>query len=115
MKSLDDLKKAVLEFSQQRDWDQFHSPKNLATAVSVEAAELQEIFMWLTPEQSVSLSAEQKIKVTDEIGDVLICLVNLAAKLGIDPLQAAAHKIKKNHEKYPVDKSRGSAKKYDEI
>jgi dCTP diphosphatase len=115
MKNLDELKNMVVKFARDRDWDQFHSPKNLAMAVTVEAAELQEIFMWLTQDESFQLTAAQKSKVVDEVGDILICLVNFSAKLGIDPLEAAAQKIKKNHEKYPVDKSRGSAKKYDEL
>jgi NTP pyrophosphatase (non-canonical NTP hydrolase) len=112
MKSLDDLKAEVLQFASDREWGQFHNPKNLATAIAVEAAELQEIFMWLTPEQSQNLSAEQRSRVADEVGDVLICLVNFAASVGLDPLTSAFSKLKKNHAKYPVDKARGSAKKY---
>ena len=114
MRSLEELKAAVLKFAADRDWDQFHTPKNLSTSVAVEAAELQELYMWLTPEQSMALPESTRAKVEDEVGDVLICLVNFAARAGIDPLAAAAKKIQKNHEKYPVDKSRGSAKKYDE-
>ena len=114
MKNLEELKVAVLKFAKDREWEPFHTPKNLSTAVAVEAAELQELFMWLTAEQSVKASPELRSKIEDEIGDVLICLINFAASVGIDPLAAAAQKIKKNHEKYPVDKSRGSAKKYDE-
>jgi NTP pyrophosphatase (non-canonical NTP hydrolase) len=113
--TLESLRTQVLKFSKERDWDQFHSPKNLAISVSVEASELLEHFMWMSPEQSASLTKEQLDKISDEVGDVLICLVNFAAKVGIDPLQAAAQKIKKNHEKYPVEKARGSAKKYDEL
>lgn len=115
MKHLEDLKQAVLKFAEERNWEQFHTPKNLATSVAVEAAELQEIFMWLTPEQSMNLSPELKAKVEDEVGDVLICLANFAARTGIDLMAAASQKIKKNHEKYPVDKSRGLAKKYTEL
>lgn len=115
MKDLEDLKKAVLDFAKARDWEQFHSPKNLSMSVAVEAAELQEIFMWLTEEQSRNLTSEQKAEVADEIGDVLICLVNFAARVGIDPLAAASNKILKNQEKYPVEKARGSAKKYDQL
>ena len=114
MKSLEELKDAVLKFAKDRDWEKFHTPKNLSTAVAVEAAELQELFMWLTPGESQKLTAEQRIKVEDEVGDVLICLVNFAARAGIDPLAAATKKIQKNNEKYPADKTRGSAKKYDE-
>jgi len=112
MKNLEDLKAEVLQFATDREWGPFHNPKNLATSIAVEAAELQELFMWLTPEQSQNLSAEQKNRVADEVGDVMICLVNFAASVGIDPLASAFCKLKKNHAKYPVDKARGSAKKY---
>lgn len=95
MRSLDELKDAVLKFAKDRDWEKFHTPKNLSTAVAVEAAELQELFMWLTPDESQKLTPEQRVKVEDEVGDVLICLVNFAARAGIDPLAAAAKKSKK--------------------
>ncbi len=115
MNSLDELKAEILKFNADREWEPFHNPKNLSIAVGVEAAELQEIFIWLTAEQSQNLSSELLAKVEDEVGDILICLVNFAAQVGIDPLTAAFKKLKKNHVKYPVDKSRGSAKKYDEL
>jgi dCTP diphosphatase len=115
MKSLEELKDAVLQFAAERDWEQFHTPKNLSTAVAVEAAELQELLMWLTPEQSRSPSPELLEKIEDEVGDVLICLVNFAARTGIDPLAAAAQKIIKNQHKYPIGASRGRAAKYDEL
>ena len=114
MRSIDDLKEAVIKFAQDRDWEKFHTPKNLSAAVAVEAAELQELFMWLTPEESQNLTPDKRAKVEDEVGDVLICLVNFAARAGIDPLAAAAQKMQKNNEKYPADKTRGSAKKYNE-
>jgi dCTP diphosphatase len=115
MKSLEDLKEAVLNFAAERDWEQFHTPKNLSTAVAVEAAELQELYMWLTPEQSQTPSPELQAKIEDEVGDVLICLTNFAARAGVDLLGAAANKIKKNQQKYPVEKARGLAKKYTEL
>lgn len=115
MNSLNELKQAILKFSADRDWTQFHTPKNLSTAVAVEAAELQELFMWLTPEQSLSPSPDLLAKIADEAGDVLICLVNFAARLDIDLLAAAAQKMKTNQEKYPIDKSRGHAKKYTDL
>jgi dCTP diphosphatase len=114
VRDLDELKAAVLAFAKDREWEPFHTPKNLSAAVAIEAAELQELFLWLTPEQSEVLAPDLKAKIEDEVGDVLICLVNFAARAGIDPLAAAARKILKNHEKYPVEKVRGSAKKYDE-
>ena len=115
MRTLEELSRAVEKFSKDRDWGRFHTPKNLVTAVAVEVAELQEIFMWLSPEESGALSDDVKAKVLDEVGDVLICLLNFSNSLGIDPLMAAAQKIKKNEQKYPVEKSRGLAKKYDEL
>ena len=113
--TMDSLRDQVLKFAEERDWEQFHSPKNLAISVSVEAAELLENFLWLTPEQSSTLTKDQLAKVSDELGDVLICLVNFAARLKINPLHAAAQKIRKNQEKYPIEKAKGSAKKYTEL
>jgi len=115
MNNLDELKIAVEKFSKDRDWGRFHTPKNLATAVSVEVAELQEIFMWLTPDESSALSENSMAKVQDEVGDILICLVNFANSLGIDLLSAASQKLQKNESKYPIEKARGSAKKYNEL
>jgi NTP pyrophosphatase (non-canonical NTP hydrolase) len=112
MKNLEQLRLALRKFASDRDWEQFHTPKNLAAALSVEVAELQEIFMWLTPEQSVDLSDEKRSRVNDEVGDVFICLLNFCNRLGIDPISAAADKLLKNEAKYPVEKSRGHAKKY---
>ena len=112
--SLKTLRTALRTFIQARDWHQFHSPKNLAMALSVEAAELLEEFQWLTEEESRGLSDEKLARVRDEIGDVMIYLVRLADELGIDPIEAAEAKLRKNEEKYPAEKVRGSAKKYDE-
>jgi dCTP diphosphatase len=99
-------------FADERDWAKFHSPKNLAMALSVETAELMEHFQWLTQEQSYNMGPDKLEKVRDEIGDVFIYLTMLADKLGIDPLQAAADKIKKNERNYPASLVRGKAKKY---
>jgi dCTP diphosphatase len=99
-------------FADERDWAMFHSPKNLAMALSVETAELMEHFQWLTQEQSYNMGPDKLEKVRDEIGDVFIYLTMLADKLGIDPLQAAADKIKKNERNYPANLVRGKAKKY---
>ena len=109
-----ELRDTIRDFNNQRDWEQFHSPKNLAMALTVEASELLEHFQWLTQEQSRNLSSIKKEKISEEIGDILIYLVNLADKLDIDPLQAAKNKVKKNQKKYPVDKSRGKSLKYNE-
>jgi NTP pyrophosphatase (non-canonical NTP hydrolase) len=103
------------EFAAERDWDQFHSTKNLAMALSVEASELMEHFQWLTEAQSSALPPEKLQQVREEIGDVLIYLIRLADKLGIDPAEAAVEKLEVNRVKYPADKVRGSAKKYTEL
>jgi dCTP diphosphatase len=113
--SLEALKLQLREFAADRNWDQFHSPKNLASALSVEAAELLEPFQWLTDEQSRSLPPANREAVRKEIADVLIYLIRLADKLDIDMLQAARDKIGENAEKYPVEKARGSIKKYSDL
>jgi len=111
---MEKLVNEVKQFREERDWEQFHSPKNLAMALMVECAELAEHFQWLTEEQSRNLSAEKKEAIREEIGDVLVYLVNLSEKLGIDLLDAAWDKIGKNRKKYPVDKVRGKSSKYHE-
>jgi NTP pyrophosphatase (non-canonical NTP hydrolase) len=115
MNSLESLKKALRDFAAERDWDQFHSPKNLAMALTAEAGELLEHFQWLTEKESASLSAEKLAAVTEEIADVQLYLLRLADKLEIDILSAAAAKIEKNAGKYPVEKSKGKATKYDQL
>ena len=112
---LRDLKAALSQFSEARDWAQFHSPKNLASALSVEAAELLEHFQWLTEAQSRDLSDEKKAAVAAEMADVFLYLLNLSEKLGIDLMAASWAKLKANGEKYPVDKAKGSMKKYTEL
>jgi len=109
------LRDELRRFAADRDWDQFHSPKNLASALAVEAAELLEPFQWLTEEQSRQLSAEQSEAVRDEMADVLLYLVRLADKLDIDLAAAATDKIVRNSAKYPVEKAKGSSKKYTEL
>jgi len=113
--SIDHLKLQLRDFAAHRDWDQFHSPKNLACALSVEAAELLELFQWLTEEQSRNLSSEKREAVRKELADVFIYLIRLADKLDIDLLQAARDKIEENAAKYPVDKARGSSRKHTDL
>ncbi len=113
--TLDFLKQQLREFAACREWDQFHSPKNLASALSVEAAELLEPFQWLTEEQSKNLSPQKRAAVRKEIVDVLIYLIRLADKLDIDLLQAARDKITENASKYPVEKAKGSTRKYTDL
>lgn len=112
---LTQLRDALRKFAADRDWDQFHSPKNLASALSVEAAELLERFQWLTEDQSRRLPPEELAKVREEMADVLNYLVRLADKLDVNLLEAARDKIALNEQKYPVEKSRGSVKKYTEL
>ena len=109
---MDALRDTLRKFVAERDWDKFHSPKNLAMALSVEASELMEHFQWLTEEESRSLPPEKFNAVRDEMADVLVYLVRLADKLDVDLLEAAAQKIEKNALKYPAAKVRGSMKKY---
>jgi len=111
---MENLLTIVREFNRERDWEQYHSPKNLAMALSVEVAEVVEHFQWLNQTQSRSMEPSKKEEIKDEIGDILIYLVNLADKLGIDPIQAALDKIEKNRMRYPVRLSKGNALKYRE-
>jgi NTP pyrophosphatase (non-canonical NTP hydrolase) len=113
--SLIRLRDALRDFAAERDWDQFHSPRNLATALAVEAAELLEPFQWLTDEQARELPPETRGAVEQELADVLLYLVRLADKLEVDLERAAFAKIVRNGEKYPVEKSRGSSRKYDAL
>jgi len=112
---LTQLRDALRKFADERDWDQYHSPKNLASALSVEAAELLERFQWLTEDQSRKLPLEELQKVREEMADVLNYLVRLADKLDVNLLEAAREKIELNAKKYPVAKARGSAKKYSDL
>jgi dCTP diphosphatase len=112
---LETLRDQLRQFAAERDWDQFHSPKNLAMALSAEAGELLENFQWLTEEQSRHMSPEALAAAGDEAADVLLYLIRLCDKLGIDPVVAAQRKIAANAVKYPADKARGNAKKYTEL
>lgn len=112
MTDFEQIRQSVEQFAKERDWDQFHSPKNLAMALSVEVAELLETFQWLTEEQSRKLTPEQSVAAAHEIADVQVYLVRLADKLGIDIGSAVEAKMRINAAKYPADKVRGSARKY---
>ena len=115
MTDLESLRNHLRTFAADRDWDQFHSPKNLATALAVEAAELLEHFQWLTEAQSQQLPPEALNEVRNEVADVLLYLIRISDKLGINLIAAANAKIELNAVKYPVDKARGSSKKYTEL
>jgi len=105
------LDAAIRQFAEVRDWQQFHTPKNLASALIVEAAELLEHFQWLTPEQSAALSPAQRDEVAREMADVFIYLLRLAQVQGIDLLTAAEAKLADNARRYPVEQARGSSAK----
>jgi NTP pyrophosphatase (non-canonical NTP hydrolase) len=113
--TLKDLQARLSRFAEARDWGQFHSPKNLATALTVEASELLEIFQWMPEEASRSLPDEPRGKAKSEIADVLLYLVQLSSALGIDPVTAAQEKLELNEQRYPVDLARGNSKKYNEF
>lgn len=112
---LAELRVKLRSFAAERDWDQFHSPKNLAMALSVEAAELLEHFQWLSDDESSAPSPETRSKVAEELADVLLYLIRLADKLDVDLAIAASAKLEVNAAKYPADKSRGSSRKYSEL
>ena len=111
-KNIEDLRNALRQFAEERDWDQFHSPKNLASALIVEAAELLEHFQWLPSGEKNELAPGKLEEVQEELADVLIYLIRLADKLDVDLLSAAHKKLEKNAERYPVEKARSSSKKY---
>jgi len=112
---LEILREQLRAFAAERDWEQFHSPKNLAMALSVEAAELLEHFQWLSEEQSKRLPPASLAAVSEETADVLLYLIRLCDKLDIDLVAAAQRKIASNAVKYPPDKARGTARKYTEL
>ena len=112
MRDLEELKARVRQFVAERDWGRFHSPKNLAMALSVEASELVELFQWLTEEESATLDGANRRRVAEELADVLWFLVRLSDRLGIDLLEAAEQKLAENAKKYPADKVRGQSRKY---
>ena len=113
--SLSTLAAQLARFAEERDWQQFHSPKNLASALVVEAGELLEHFQWLTEAQSRALTSEKRDAVGAEVADVLLYLIQLASALGIDPIAAAKAKLELNELKYPATLARGNSKKYDEL
>lgn len=113
--AIEELRDALRQFAAARDWDQFHSPKNLAAALTVEAAELLEHFQWLRDGRPTELPAGKLEQIEEELADVLLYLVRLADKLDVDLVAAARDKLKTNAQKYPIDKARGNSKKYTEL
>ena len=114
MNEIVDLQKRLKQFATERDWEQFHAPKNLAMALIVEAAELVEHFQWLTEQQSYELEDDKRQEVAFEMADIFIYNLRLAERLNIDLLEAVNKKMAINESKYPVDKVKGSSKKYTE-
>jgi dCTP diphosphatase len=113
--AFEELAGRLAAFARERDWEQFHSPKNLAMAVAAESAELLELFQWLTEEQSRELESAQRDLAALEMADVLLYLVRLADQLGVDLLDAAYRKMGLNAEKYPIDRARGHSRKYTDL
>jgi NTP pyrophosphatase (non-canonical NTP hydrolase) len=112
-----DLKSRVLAFVRERDWEQFHTPKNLSMALAAEAGELMEHFLWATPEQSQAIAVEpaKRGKIADELADVIIYALEFANMTGIDVAAAIEAKMAANARKYPVEKARGRSEKYTEL
>jgi len=112
---LKNINKIIERFSHEREWEQFHSPKNLVMALTGEVGELNEIFQWLTEEQSKNLTTKTKEHTEEEIADIAIYLLKLCTKLDINLEEAILKKMQKNELKYPVDKAKGKATKYDSL
>lgn len=116
-RKISEIKDKIKEFCEARDWDQFHNAKELAIALSIEASELLEIFRWKTPEEVQALFENEKKKedIEDEMADILYFLVRIAQLYDLDLSEALDRKMEKNERKYPVDKAKGSSKKYNEF
>ncbi len=115
MADLESIQKRIISFRNERDWAQFHDPKNLAEALSIEAGELLENFLWKTTEQSRNLSPEELKNVKEELADIFVFLTDLCEEYKIDLLNEVTKKIVINEAKYPVEKAKGSCKKYSEL
>ena len=116
MTNLIDIKNEIIEFIRERDWEQFHTPKNLAISIGAEAGELLECFQWKTDDDIKAMIKNDELgSMADEIADIVIYSISLCNSMGIDLDQAILDKIKKNGIKYPVEKSKGNSKKYSEL
>ncbi len=111
MDSLNDLTARLVEFARERDWERFHSPKNLCMALGGEVGELMEHFQWLTEDASRNLPPEKREQVGEELADCLLYLIRLAERLGIDPIAAAQRKLEINERRYPAERVRGDARR----
>jgi dCTP diphosphatase len=115
--TLSELKERVLAFVRERDWEQFHSPKNLSMALSAEAAELMEHFLWASPDESRAIAADpaKRAKIAEELADVVIYALEFANATGLDVAASIDSKIAANARKYPVEKAKGRSAKYNEL
>ncbi|NTU71890.1 MAG: nucleotide pyrophosphohydrolase [Coriobacteriia bacterium] len=113
--SLEAITQQILEFRDERDWKQFHSPRNLAASISIEAAELLELFQWASDDAVPAVIESKQQELAEELADVLIYALLLAADTGVDVETAVTAKLGRNREKYPVDKARGVSTKYTEL
>jgi NTP pyrophosphatase (non-canonical NTP hydrolase) len=116
MSDLSELQKRVVAFRDARDWKQFHTPKDLAISIAIEAGELMECFQWKSKEQVEQyIDSDKSFEIEEEMADILVYLLNLSDVLGIDLIKVANKKLDKNEAKYPIDKSKGNHKKYTEL
>lgn len=115
--TISELKTRILAFARERDWEQFHSPKNLSMALAAESGELMEHFLWATPEESgvVARNAAKRAKIAEELADVVIYALEFANVTGLDVAAAIEAKMQANALKYPVEKARGNSAKYTEL
>jgi len=112
---LDEVEKKAIAFRDARDWSQFHNPRTLATSISIESAELLEIFQWAKDSELDEIASEKRSRIGQELADIMIYIIMMAHDLNIDLEQAILDKMERNEEKYPVNKSRGKSSKYDEL
>jgi NTP pyrophosphatase (non-canonical NTP hydrolase) len=115
--SLSEAMSAAVEFRDERDWAQYHTPRHLSSAITIEAGELQETLLWKTDEEVASMleAPDQKEEVADEVGDILILTLLFCHEVGIDPLEAIGQKLSKNESKYPAEEARGRSTKYTDL
>ena len=115
MSTIASLTEKILAFRDQRDWLQFHTPKDMAAAIAIEASELQELFLWKTEVQQIEVAETKRERVGEELADIAVYLFELVDNLGYDLGQLIEDKLSKNATKYPIARSKGSSKKYDEL
>lgn len=115
--SIAELKSRILAFARERDWEQFHAPKNLSMALAAEAAELMEHFLWASPDKSMEIAKDpsKRAKIAEELADVVIYALEFANSTGLDVAGAIEEKMAANARKYPVEKARGRAEKYTDL